>query len=401
MDQNFFIQPWLNQKEFIDTYHTLFTSYVNTENMPIDDFINNLNIDNLNKGYRRLIVWESRNDNKAFVLSSLLAIDIVIKIKKGQFDNCSSSIDSHHILGEVIIRITNLIIDELKKTKKTSNQNMFLVAKEIDLPSFIIEIRHSCTHKNLPMFPCLLLAVKYLLKWIKENMWDKMYNIYQKEEKYYQNILKAFDEMTIEQIECDAKMEVNHIMDIIEKMFIMYCKSVQYERNKVIKKKEKEYSFLKDIYQILENKEKEFFILLIFQFCIQQLETIYNNDKDKYKEERELLYAFISFISKNKSLHSIDTKSYELLIQITQYKISQLLSKDKSNNILNSSFLSFFPIQKHKEDDDDSSILLSINNPLFTLGSFDTTTNQPITEEVSHSEEMETDPKEYYNTLIL
>ena len=90
MDQNFFIQPWLNQKEFIDTYHTLFTSYVNTENMPIDDFINNLNIDNLNKGYRRLIVWESRNDNKAFVLSSLLAIDIVIKIKKGQFDNCSS-----------------------------------------------------------------------------------------------------------------------------------------------------------------------------------------------------------------------------------------------------------------------------------------------------------------------
>ena len=43
MDQNFFIQPWLNQKEFIDTYHTLFTSYVNTENMPIDDFINNLN----------------------------------------------------------------------------------------------------------------------------------------------------------------------------------------------------------------------------------------------------------------------------------------------------------------------------------------------------------------------
>ena len=207
--------------------------------------------------------------------------------------------------------------------------------------------------------------------------------------------------MTIEQIECDAKMEVNHIMDIIEKMFIMYCKSVQYERNKVIKKKEKEYTFLKDIYQILENKEKEFFILLIFQFCILQLETIYNNDKDKYKEERELLYAFISFISKNKSLHSIDTKSYELLIQITQYKISQLLSKDKSNNILNSSFLSFFPIQKHKEDDDDSSILLSINNPLFTLGSFDTTTNQPITEEVSHSEEMETDPKEYYNTLIL
>ena len=38
MDQNFFIQPWLNQKEFIDTYHTLFSSYVNTENMPIDDF---------------------------------------------------------------------------------------------------------------------------------------------------------------------------------------------------------------------------------------------------------------------------------------------------------------------------------------------------------------------------
>ena len=94
-------------------------------------------------------------------------------------------------------------------------------------------------------------------------MWDKMYNIYQKEEKYYQNILKAFDEMTIEQIECDAKMEVNHIMDIIEKMFIMYCKSVQYERNKVIKKKEKEYTFLKDIYQILENKEKNYCVLTI------------------------------------------------------------------------------------------------------------------------------------------
>lgn len=395
MDQNFFIQPWLNQNEFIDTYQTLFTSYMNTENMPIDDFINNLDINNLIKGYRRLIVWESRNDNKAFVLSSLLAIDIVIKIKKGQFDNCSSSIDSHHILGEVIIRITNLIIDELKKTKKTSNQNMFLVAKEIDLPSFIIEIRHSCTHKNLPMFPCLLLAVKYLLKWIKENMWDRMYNIYKEEEHYYQMIINSFEQMKIDNVKCEVKMEVNHIMDIIEKMFVMYCKSVKYEKNKVVRKKEKEYTFVKSIYQLLEKKEKEIFILLLFQFCIQQLNNIYNNDKDKYKEERELIYAFISFISKNKSLNTIDSKSYEILIQITQDKISQLISKDKSNDILKTSFQIYF--QKQKENNANNNINIS----LFTLGSFDSIniTHQPIIEE--ENQQIEIDPKEYYNTLIL
>ena len=39
---------------------------------------------------------------------------------------------------------------------------MFLVAKEIGLPDYVIETRHSCTHKNLPSYNTLLFLFFFL-----------------------------------------------------------------------------------------------------------------------------------------------------------------------------------------------------------------------------------------------
>jgi hypothetical protein len=51
----------------------------------MESFINNISISNLKSNIHYLILWDNRNDNKAFVLPSLLLIDIIIKIKEKKF----------------------------------------------------------------------------------------------------------------------------------------------------------------------------------------------------------------------------------------------------------------------------------------------------------------------------
>ena len=291
---NYNFYPWKTQEEFIQFYETLFPNdkSLNQNNNNLDSFIESLSLDNLKKSMIYLIKWDSRGDNKMFCLPIILLVNTIIKLKENKINN--KDINSNHILGEIIIRVINIIMDQLRKTKKVNSLNMYLIAKNIDLPEFIIDIRHACTHKNLPSFNELVFTVQYLLYWIKIKIIEPKYISFIKAKNYFLYLLNQInndENNLLEENELQIKLEPDNLMAIIIQLFVNIKKFFTYNKSKntISYNNDKLKPKIQLFEKILEN-EKEIFILMIFSFVCQQIDKINSNEqiskeeKNKYKQ---------------------------------------------------------------------------------------------------------------------
>ena len=341
---NYSIQPWISQDEFIEFYSTLFprnnTSQINSIsnnniNNTLDLFIDSLSLENLKKSMIYLIKWDSREDNKMFCLPIILLINTLIKLKEKKITN--KDINSSHILAEIIIRVINIIMDQLRKTKKVTSMNMYLIAKSLQLPEFIIDIRHSSTHKNLPNFNELVFTIKYIFFWIKKKLIEPKYNTFIKEKKYFMVLLNRLnsDKNDININNDDiAKLEPEHLLIVITQLFINFKKYFIYNKSKntITYNNDKIKPKIQLFKEILD-KEKELFILMIFSFIYQQIkkinsnEKISNEEKNKYKQ---YLICFSKLIYNNTDKKiKFDLKKYEILYISIYNNITQIKDEYK------------------------------------------------------------------------
>ena len=341
---NYSIQPWISQDEFIEFYSTLFPrnniSQINSIsnnniNNTLDLFIDSLSLENLKKSMIYLIKWDSREDNKMFCLPIILLINALIKLKEKKITN--KDINSSHILAEIIIRVINIIMDQLRKTKKVTSMNMYLIAKSLQLPEFIIDIRHSSTHKNLPNFNQLVFAIKYIFFWIKEKLIEPKYNTFIKEKKYFMMLLNRLnsDKNDININNDDiAKLEPEHLLIVITQLFINFKKYFIYNKSKntITYNNDKIKPKIQLFKEILD-KEKELFILMIFSFIYQQIKKINSNgkisneEKNKYKQ---YLICFSKLIYNNTDKKiKFDLKKYEILYISIYNNITQIKDEYK------------------------------------------------------------------------
>ena len=341
---NYSIQPWISQDEFIEFYSTLFprnnTSQINSIsnnniNNTLDLFIDSLSLENLKKSMIYLIKWDSREDNKMFCLPIILLINALIKLKEKKITN--KDINSSHILAEIIIRVINIIMDQLRKTKKVTSMNMYLIAKSLQLPEFIIDIRHSSTHKNLPNFNQLVFAIKYIFFWIKKKLIEPKYNTFIKEKKYFMMLLNRLNsdknDVNINNDDI-AKLEPEHLLILITQLFINFKKYFIYNKSKntITYNNDKIKPKIQLFKEILD-KEKELFILMIFSFIYQQIkkinsnEKISNEEKNKYKQ---YLICFSKLIYNNTDKKiKFDLKKYEILYISIYNNITQIKDEYK------------------------------------------------------------------------
>ena len=341
---NYSIQPWISQDEFIEFYSTLFPrnniSQINSIsnnniNNTLDLFIDSLSLENLKKSMIYLIKWDSREDNKMFCLPIILLINTLIKLKEKKITN--KDINSSHILAEIIIRVINIIMDQLRKTKKVTSMNMYLIAKSLQLPEFIIDIRHSSTHKNLPNFNQLVFTIKYIFFWIKKKLIEPKYNTFIKEKKYFMILLNRLnsDKNDININNDDiAKLEPEHLLIVITQLFINFKKYFIYNKSKntITYNNDKIKPKIQLFKEILD-KEKELFILMIFSFIYQQIkkinsnEKISNEEKNKYKQ---YLICFSKLIYNNTDKKiKFDLKKYEILYISIYNNITQIKDEYK------------------------------------------------------------------------
>ena len=338
---NYNFYPWKTQEEFIQFYETLFPNdkSLNQNNNNLDLFIESLSLDNLKKSMIYLIKWDSRGDNKMFCLPIILLVNTIIKLKENNIND--KDINSCHIIAEVLIRVVNIIMDQLRKTKKVNSLNMYLIAKNIDLPEFIIDIRHACTHKNLPSFNELVFTVQYLFYWIKIKIIEPKYISFIKAKNYFLYLLNQInnDENNILeenklQINSSIRLEPDNLMVIIIQLFVNIKKFFTYNKSKntISYNNDKLKPKIQLFEKILEN-EKEIFILMIFSFVCQQIEKINSNDrisKDEKNKYKQYLICFIKLIYNNidKKI-KFDLKKFEILYISLYNKINQIKEEYK------------------------------------------------------------------------
>ena len=354
---NYIIYPWETSDEFIEFYETLFpvnntfnslnniSSKENNNNLHL--FIESLTLENLKKSLMYLIKWDSRGDYKIFCLPIILLVNAIIKIKEKKINN--KDINSNHILGEIIIRVINIIMDQLRKTKKVNTLNMYLIAKNLELPEFIIDIRHSCTHKNLPNFNELVFAIEYTFYWIKIKLIEPKYKYFIKEKKYFIFLFNNINnDNNNEENDIDnddnTLLEPEHLMIIITKLFINIKKNFVYNKikNTITYNNDKIKPKIQIFKEVLK-KEKEIFILMIFSFIYQQIkkiksnEKISNEEKEKYKQ---YLICFSKLIYNNidKKI-KFDLKKFEIVFLSINNNINQIKEEYK---IIHEIFINIF-----------------------------------------------------------
>ena len=339
---NYSINPWSSPDEFIEFYEILFPKNNNSlsfneiqkNNNLLDSFIESLSLENLKKSMTYLIKWDSREDNKMFCLPIILLINTIIKLKEKKINN--KDINSSHILAEIIIRVINLIMDQLRKTKKVTSMNMYLIAKNLQLPEFIIDIRHSCTHKNLPNFNELVFTIEYTFFWIKKKLIEPKYISYIKEKNYFMYLLnKLNNDENENNIEINiARLEPEHLMIVITQLFINFKKCFIYNKlkNTITYNNDKIKSKIQ-IYKEILDKEKEIFILMIFSFIYQQIQKINSNkkisieEKEKYKQ---YIICFSKLIYNNTDKKiKFDIKKYEILYISIYNNLNQIKDEYK------------------------------------------------------------------------
>jgi hypothetical protein len=329
-------QPWSNFQEWKACYDLLFNnSYgaktntkINRIEESLDTFVAGLNVDNLINARNVLNIWLIRNDCTNHPLITNLLLEEIIKVKEGKFNikpDCNSFYynDVKNILSQKIIRVTNLLIDDLKKKNRNLNSNMFLVAKEIELPEFIVEIRHSCTHKDLPSINTLLFVIKYLFFWIKENIWDTQYNLYVKESeltdktisliKYLEGNfkIKTFESKLyeIESLITDyhISFEIESLFKIVENFVNVMLVKILITNNAVLCENLKEFS---KVLKLLVSLENGVISLMFFKYFSDQvyflISRILSDDSNSHllKEKESILkkFAFIAnFVVQNGS----------------------------------------------------------------------------------------------------
>lgn len=307
-------QPWSNFNEWKTCYDSLFNnSYnkakkVNKIEENLDTFINNLSLPKLELALSLLKVWKIRHENRNLVLTSILLVEEIIKIKSKAI---YSNEDNQNILSQKIIRVTNLIIDDLKK-KKNLASNMFLIAKEIDFPEFIVEVRHSCTHKNLPQVNTLKFVIKYLYFWVKQNIWDKQYNLFIEEIDTFNKFVELLNSVSTKKFEViyseienniqevNIKFEIENLYFLIRKSFDKIYENIEVKNGQLFLINLSQFS---KFYKLLQGVEGKLVSLLYFKLIMEQIQKFTMGFFDNidnyitYNKTKENILQNLSFIS--------------------------------------------------------------------------------------------------------
>jgi ribosomal biogenesis protein LAS1 len=144
------ITPWIDRYEWMQVYAWLFD----------EDGVN------MGQGLRRIRAWQLRGELPLAVESTLALMDALILDRTCKVS--SSCLRSAYALA--IIRFVNGMADQQQKGQYA--QSVALLAKSLQIPQYVVELRHLSTHESLPPLNVLRKGAEDCLSWLKEFYWD-------------------------------------------------------------------------------------------------------------------------------------------------------------------------------------------------------------------------------------
>ncbi|XP_077977612.1 ribosomal biogenesis protein LAS1L-like [Glandiceps talaboti] len=144
---------WINRTEWEYVYKSLYGNDVNLKKRALE----------------RIATWKSR-----FVSKMPIAIDCTASLVNAVVQDELNTIDVHNlrsIYSMALIRFVNMITD--KAQTRQYAKPVHIVAEQVGLPEWLVNLRHEATHTELPSLQVLRTGVQYTLAWLQMEYWEE------------------------------------------------------------------------------------------------------------------------------------------------------------------------------------------------------------------------------------
>ncbi|XP_002159811.3 uncharacterized protein LOC100213694 [Hydra vulgaris] len=133
------------------------------------------------KGINMVNVWKSRVRNGTLPISVELTASLVASYIGTNEENVTE--DQQRLsMSMAIVRFVNGVTDQLQTGVYA--QSVQVIADQIKIPDWIVDLRHEATHSHLPSTDILKSSVMFALTWLSENYWKETLSKLKKKEEF-------------------------------------------------------------------------------------------------------------------------------------------------------------------------------------------------------------------------
>eukprot|EP00743_Colponemidia_sp_Colp-15_P005652 GILK01006077.1.p1 GENE.GILK01006077.1~~GILK01006077.1.p1 ORF type:complete len:572 (-),score=80.46 GILK01006077.1:205-1878(-) len=153
------VVPWQSWSEWTQVHQWLLGPYSDTNTKQL--------------GLSRIAAWRSRGKVPLSVDVTAMLVQTMLSDRRFQLDGQRSEVDLRLSYSMILLRMVNGIVDQVQKG--THAQSISSLAQQLQLPSWLVDLRHEATHNQLPALPMLQFGAQQALQWLSINYWDKQW----------------------------------------------------------------------------------------------------------------------------------------------------------------------------------------------------------------------------------
>ena len=159
------------------------------------------------KGINMINIWKSRVRNGTLPVSVELTATLVAAYL-GNSDDITE--DQWRLsMGMAIVRFVNGVTDQLQTGIYA--QSVQVIADQIKIPDWIVDLRHEATHSQLPGTDILKSSLMFALTWLSENYWQETISRLEEKENLILEELNAYSNFVSSIINDEAIKSVEKI----------------------------------------------------------------------------------------------------------------------------------------------------------------------------------------------
>ena len=206
------IVPWISSQEWMDVYNNIFDSpdLNATEPPKLKDF------ESVSQAVKHMKLWQFRSENRlpVSVESTLIFLEILLSEDS---PNAVSQYQIQVMYAMAITRFVNGLVDQ--QQKGAYSLPVAQLARNMDIPRFLVDIRHAATHDSLPSIHVLRRAANTALEWLFNNYWSIQRGYSVEIKTFISDLLKRYKwnrKQSLKPIEEDAMSAVPLTEDQIQ-----------------------------------------------------------------------------------------------------------------------------------------------------------------------------------------
>ncbi|GAB0194779.1 ribosomal biogenesis protein LAS1L [Grus americana] len=257
----------------------------------------------------RVSAWKSRYGPKM-----PLAVDCTAELIRCKVLDSSGRLKSHELIlsyGLALVRFVNLITERKQKMVSIPLRQL---AREVDIPIWVVDLRHELTHGKLPRLALCRKGCDVVLDWLRKTYWSRQLG---------NNLCEESEDEEEEQEEVEANAELdNDAWEIRTPQHEACQKHKEFHekvRDVLISYKNEQFRVMQTVQSVSKSRE-------LWSDSSSEVDWILAQIKDLMQENRETVAeALLSdgfLIPKMDCLKMLNIK-YEANKEVWQFKIPQ------------------------------------------------------------------------------